>query len=155
MIIEVQKIPEEGGAYTGTEPPELLEPGVDSPVQAAGAIRYDFFVQRAGAEVLVQGRLSLPLTSECSRCGVFFSTTIENLPFNRSFELEAGAETVDVTPEMRDELLLQLPHYPLCVARCRGLCPQCGTNLNGKRCRCKPRTGGTDWSALNGLKAQP
>ena len=155
MIIEIQKIPEDGGTYAGTEPPELLNPGADSPVQAAGAVRYDFFVQRVGREVLVQGSLTLPLKSECARCGVFFSTKIERLPFNRSFEPEAGVETVDVAPEMREELLVQLPHYPLCVPGCKGLCPQCGTNLNRKRCRCKPRTDGTDWAALDALKARP
>ena len=116
MIIDIQKIPEDGGTYAGTEPAELLDPGVDSPVQAAGGIRYDFFVQRVGREVLVQGSLTLPLKSECARCGVFFSTKVERLPFNRSFEPEAGEETVDVTPEMREELLMNSPFVGVSLA---------------------------------------
>jgi uncharacterized protein len=28
---------------------------------------------------------------------------------------------------------------PLCSDACRGLCPECGTNLNRTECGCKPK----------------
>jgi uncharacterized protein len=37
---------------------------------------------------------------------------------------------------MREQFYLALPMKPLCQEGCRGLCPQCGTNLNQSECAC-------------------
>jgi uncharacterized protein len=46
-------------------------------------------------------------------------------------------ETIDLGQLMREQFYLSLPMKPLCVAECRGLCPQCGTNLNRGSCDCR------------------
>jgi len=38
---------------------------------------------------------------------------------------------------MREQCYLSLPMKPLCRPDCRGLCPQCGTNLNRGACACR------------------
>jgi len=48
----------------------------------------------------------------------------------------AGDE-VDITPLVRDTILLAIPIKPLCTPDCRGLCPYCGENLNEGDCKCK------------------
>lgn len=48
----------------------------------------------------------------------------------------AGDE-VDITPLVRDTILLAIPIKPLCTPDCRGLCPYCGKNLNEGDCKCK------------------
>ncbi len=37
---------------------------------------------------------------------------------------------VDVTPLIREEVILATPQAPLCRPDCRGLCPVCGADLN-------------------------
>lgn len=41
---------------------------------------------------------------------------------------------VDLFGPARDELALALPSAPLCSADCKGLCPICGSDLNGDSC---------------------
>ncbi|HEY4607230.1 MAG TPA: DUF177 domain-containing protein [Acidimicrobiia bacterium] len=41
---------------------------------------------------------------------------------------------VDVSGPAQDELALALPASPLCREDCMGLCPTCGTDLNGEPC---------------------
>jgi uncharacterized protein len=43
---------------------------------------------------------------------------------------------IDLNQLMREQFYLALPMKPLCAADCRGLCPQCGTNLNTGSCTC-------------------
>jgi uncharacterized protein len=38
---------------------------------------------------------------------------------------------------LRENVLLSLPVQPLCREDCRGLCPQCGANLNLRLCGCQ------------------
>jgi len=57
--------------------------------------------------------------------------TDEELDFRR-FE----DEEIDVTAEIREAVLLALPGKRLCSPECKGICPNCGTNLNKSECRC-------------------
>jgi len=46
-------------------------------------------------------------------------------------------ETIDLGDLVREQFYLALPMKPLCSDNCRGLCPQCGTNLNRGTCECR------------------
>lgn len=59
-------------------------------------------------------------------------------------------EVIDLGQLVREQFYLVLPMKPLCRPDCRGLCPQCGTNLNRDRCGC---TGGWVDPRLDGLRA--
>ena len=45
-------------------------------------------------------------------------------------------EVIDLDELMREQFYLALPMKPLCREDCRGLCPQCGVNLNSGTCDC-------------------
>jgi uncharacterized protein len=90
---------------------------------------------------------------ECSRCADFFSTTLTDLSFLRSYEVPEGTETLDLTEDIREDILVNLSAFPLCSNTCKGLCPQCGKKLNKGACSCKPATEHpNNWSALDKLK---
>ena len=38
---------------------------------------------------------------------------------------------------LREQVLLALPLKAICQSDCRGLCPNCGANLNHEECRCE------------------
>jgi uncharacterized protein len=46
-------------------------------------------------------------------------------------------ETIDLGELVREQFYLALPMKPLCSEACKGLCPQCGTNLNRGSCECQ------------------
>ncbi len=48
-------------------------------------------------------------------------------------------ETIDLGDLVREQIYLTLPMKPLCRADCRGLCAECGANLNAVTCGCTPR----------------
>jgi uncharacterized protein len=61
-------------------------------------------------------------------------------------------DSVDLTPLIQEELVLALPTRPLCRETCKGLCPQCGANLNQQVCGCIPAVGDPRLAVLRSLK---
>jgi len=47
-------------------------------------------------------------------------------------------DQIDLNEVLREQFYLALPMKPLCREDCRGLCAQCGTNLNTGTCECEP-----------------
>lgn len=43
-------------------------------------------------------------------------------------------EIIDITPLVRDTIILAKPLKPLCRKNCKGLCPICGVNWNYQKC---------------------
>jgi uncharacterized protein len=60
-------------------------------------------------------------------------------------------DRIDLEPLFREQFVLAIPYAPLCREDCKGLCPQCGIDLNSGTCTCEkpidPRL-----AALKGLK---
>ncbi|MGG3279767.1 YceD family protein [Paenibacillus solani] len=98
----------------------------------------------------VRGRLQGGLEMTCSRCLKPISEQV-NIPFHEVFQpvedLEAiqdedddttyvQGESVDLTPYVEETFLLDLPLAPVCKADCKGLCPNCGKDLNESTCDC-------------------
>ncbi len=83
--------------------------------------------------------LEVAVTEEFGRVGSSVDETPRNEqklgPEDFVVPLEAG-DIVDVTEVVRQHLVLALPIAPRCHEGCRGLCPQCGTNLNTGSCAC-------------------
>jgi uncharacterized protein len=55
---------------------------------------------------------------------------------------------------IKEQVLLALPVKPLCQEACKGLCPQCGQNLNAGTCKCETKMQDPRWAALEGLRDQ-
>ncbi len=153
MIIEIPKVPS-NPSYVGEESASLLE--LDTRlVKAKGPIRYDLTAEIVSRELIVHGKLKIRLALECGRCLEFFSTNLEVSSFLRTYAVPEGTEIIDITGDIREEILLNLPFFSLCKPECKGLCPRCGKNLNEGPCPCKPDEGEEgNWSALDKLKLE-
>jgi uncharacterized protein len=125
---------------------------VDGPV----AVTVSYY--RAGSDLFFEGRLSAHVGAACARCAEEF-TTLSERPFRfvlspRSIGYEAESdlrnedlefslyegEEIDLSPLIREQVLLALPTRALCRDECRGLCPKCGANLNRGDCGCRDQT---------------
>lgn len=110
-----------------------------------------------------QGTLDIVVQSECRRCltpvatplslkiGALFAQDPEALEDPDAYPVPQEATAVDVTPAIREELLLTAPRYVVCRDDCKGLCPQCGKDLNAGPCGCVPATEAR-WQPLKALK---
>ncbi|VBB05665.1 Hypothetical protein LUCI_0875 [Lucifera butyrica] len=97
----------------------------------------------------VEGTIYARAEYPCNRCLEPFFTTLE-IPFEDEYQ-ESRNETddpqaevayfqgdeLDLTDLIRESLLLAEPLQIVCSENCRGLCSQCGANLNVKACSCK------------------
>lgn len=155
MIIEVSKVSPEGSRYEGEEPSSILDLDKDPLMKPEGPVCCDFHVEKVGHELIVSGRISVKMSVECSKCAGFFSTTMTDSSFLRAYAVPEGTQTVDLTEDIREDILVNLEPFPLCSPTCKGLCPQCGRNLNEGPCTCKPASGKPgNWSELDKLKLE-
>jgi uncharacterized protein len=53
---------------------------------------------------------------------------------------------------LKEQILLALPVKQVCRTNCKGLCPQCGKNLNVESCDCVTRMPDPRWSALEDIR---
>ena len=63
-------------------------------------------------------------------------------------------KVIDLTPIVREQVVLALPMSAVCREDCRGLCGQCGQNLNEKACGCSPKFEDPRFAALKNIKLQ-
>ena len=50
-------------------------------------------------------------------------------------------EIIEPRDDLRELIMIELPFLPLCKAECKGLCSQCGANLNLGVCACSQKRG--------------
>ena len=150
MKIRVSEIPEHGIKLKGEEDKAILELDADGEIQVETPVSYSLEAQVVPGELIIRGSLSVDVSFRCSRCGERMTIKIREPSF--IFAKEAGPdESVDLTEEMREAIILAFPNYPLCSPDCKGLCAKCGANLKKKKCKCKDKSESA-WAALEGLK---
>jgi uncharacterized protein len=150
MQINVKRIPEEGESLRGSEPGTIMELAGDD-ASFPSPVEYDLLAQIQGRALLVTGKLWTEAQLRCSRCLKLIKQGVKVPEFVAHQEL-AGEDFVDLTPQMREDILLQLPQRALCHPDCKGLCPSCGKDLNSGACQCRAKKEDQRWHALDGLK---
>jgi uncharacterized protein len=142
VIIEPWRLPSEGESLVGDEPAEILHLEADAEVRPAAPVHYEVRVRLVGGELLVEGALQTRVRFLCSRCGVAFESLVRDAQFSADRAVSDRFQRVDLTPDVRESIILAFPTYPLCSPACRGLCPRCGADLNRETCRCTTPAGG-------------
>ena len=118
----------------------------------------------ADETVIVRGVARAVIQSPCARClrptetsveaeleEAFIRDTGEPLERDEDQYLYSG-HVLELDEAVRTALLLEMPHRVLCKEDCRGLCAQCGADLNINECSCqKDLTHRNPFSALASL----
>ncbi|MDY5955439.1 MAG: DUF177 domain-containing protein [Kiritimatiellia bacterium] len=153
LIVDIPRLAQGGEHLVGDLPPETLDYGEnDAGIAPVSPLHYDLQVQVLGDELLVRGSASQTIQALCSRCGTPFQITAKEPDFLQSFQIVAGNELLDLTPALREGIILALPTYPVCADSCKGLCVHCGANLNKGTCSCGDGvTPDSHWAALDKL----
>ena len=152
MIIEVARIEPEGSQYEGEEAPGILELKDEGLIRAKAPVRYRLGAQLVSDRLIVRGGVDTTIGFACSRCGKWFDEIVSEPEFEVVREVSDKNEPVDLTPDIREAILLRFSNYPVCKPSCRGLCPRCGANLNRGICGCGAAPEDGRWGALDGLK---
>jgi uncharacterized protein len=126
------------------------------PIQIRGRL-----MESGGGRYYWQGRLEGVLAASCRRCladvtvmldaevrALFTEDPAED---ELAYAVSAEAAELDLSTMVREELILAVPKYVLCREDCKGLCAQCGKDLNDGPCSCLPEPD-PRWGALEKLK---
>jgi uncharacterized metal-binding protein YceD (DUF177 family) len=129
----------------------------DEMIRPEKPMGYDLVIQKLEDNLLVRGQLILPLVCECVRCLKAFEYNL-NLPDWTCLVPLAGeekvpitADSVDLTPFFREDILLELPQHPLCQPECGGLKKP---NPEKSKPSSASQTETSAWTELNKLKVR-
>lgn len=170
MRIVVEDIPDQGTERSGTTDLDLSGYEAAEDLRVDGPVDYRLAISRLGTTVTIGGHFETVVSASCSRCAQRFE-----IPVDRSFEavfvtsdtgeadgaVELDAKDLDLDYYQGDaidglrllaeQIFLELPMKLLCAEDCKGLCSQCGANLNHTECECEPE-GDPRWASLEALR---
>lgn len=91
---------------------------------------------------VAEGEVTYTVNGECSRCLKPASATFTE-EFTASFGTAKDAEypvragIIDLTAAVEELIVTASPQVIYCREDCKGLCPDCGADLNAGECNCK------------------
>lgn len=114
-------------------------------VKIIGNINFSGNIRKLENIIYLNGQVTGELSLLCSRCLERFQYLL-NIEIDEKFTQVPSEEDEDITFLDRDKInliellesniLMSLPIKKLCDEDCKGLCQQCGCNLNKKTCDC-------------------
>ncbi len=154
LTVNLRHLEEHEICLKGELPAAELDFGVqDEMIRVGKSLRYDLTVEKLHEALLVTGSLELVLDCQCVRCLKPFKHNMLldgwacHLPLAGEEKVAVNNDCADLTPFVREDMLLEFPPHPLCKPDCGGL----------KKIKA-PKTGGADkpksttWAELDKLK---
>jgi uncharacterized protein len=178
MFIKIKDLELRNLEFDESFAPGVIELGEDLeqkvPLQSKG--RAELIREHRGGKNIVEdirlvAKLATEITTHCARC----LEPVEN-QVSEAFDLiyrplgvdAAGDESSINAAEteigyyegdgllledvLKEQVLLALPVKQVCKPNCKGLCPQCGTNLNTGKCDCVAPLDELRWAALKDIR---
>lgn len=139
---DIKSLGEISGFIDNYDCPEIS----DSTLKQNLSVKYS--LREVDDNILLSGSISGSLTLACCRCLNSFEYPV-NLKLSQVYP--ATLEEINLEEEIRQQVILNTPLKPLCGAECRGLCPNCGKNLNTGQCGCVEERSDHRWDALKKL----
>jgi len=179
MFIRIEQIKEEGLALDFEEKPEVFpvlsemihqgECEFTAPIKIAlRAIRIDDMIE-------FRGEIDTLVRLPCGRCLEEYETPLKSrfdLTYGHQIpgiqedeeldEVEISAEemgliyfegeTINLQDGIQEQIIMAFPIRALCKENCKGLCSNCGKDLNQGDCGCHQQPSDSRFAALKNLK---
>ena len=159
ILVNLRHLEEDDLDLDGQIPAAVLDiEARDEIVQLSSPLEYEIHVQKIEDGLLVQGSLSLTLDCKCVRCLKPFKHEVRINPWTAHFALtgeDAVAvvnDCVDLTPQAREDILLEFPQHPLCERDCQGLRGASTGNSETTNLSGQSGVGSPAWNDLDKLK---
>ncbi len=135
-------------------------------------VSFNLKVTKSQRNIFLKGNVCTNLTLKCSRClkeidyplisdleYTFCPTKekefVDDLELNSEdmeFSFYQG-EDIDISQVIIEHIIMAIPFKPLCQSLCKGLCPNCGIDLNEDICECaKDSEFNVEFSGLKNFK---
>lgn len=133
-----------------------------------GPVRIKLELSKTGSTIHVNGQLKLLWGAECTRCLTEFkrelgvpirlilSPRVDSVPTGLDEEEDEEFETyhgdeIDLGGHLRGQIALNMPLKWLCKPECKGICTNCGKDLNIEGCVCENESIDPRWDALKNI----
>ena len=172
MLLDLTRYRQPSAHFQRTFQPSKV--GVEGDAyEVVAPVDLEFQIHKDKDRFRLQGRVRTELELTCSRCveqyrfpvdAAFDQRYLPSAAASTEVESEVGEvdletsyygeDQIDLNELMREQFYLVLPMKPLCREDCKGLCAQCGTNLNTGTCDCAPVWEDPRLAALKALKGK-
>ena len=177
--LEINRIPSQGLALVEEIPahqwPVLKHCSTSGECTFTTPVCFNLRVLPEKDLVIVKGQFETKVTLACSRCLDTYETVLKQrftLRFGReiaealhddtSGEVELTADQIGISyfegeeivldDALQEQVILALPIKPLCRPDCKGLCQNCGADLNHEPCTCSKVVRDTPFSILKNIQ---
>ncbi|UCD81113.1 MAG: DUF177 domain-containing protein [Desulfobacterales bacterium] len=179
MDIHIEQIAARGLDLQFEETPQdfpvLAEMINQGECEFSAPIKTSLRVIRIADRVEVEGDVRTAVRLPCGRCLKSFETSLKShfaLTYTTRREEVEGmteqdevelhpeqinriyfqGETINLRDAIQEQVIMAFPLRALCSETCRGLCPQCGADLNAVDCGCSRRLSGSKFAALKNFR---
>ena len=179
MYIHLEQIAAEGLDRRFEETPQdfpvLAEMIDQGECEFLAPITTSLRVLRIADRVKVEGDFQTVVRLSCGRCLKAFETSLNSyfaLTYTtriEEVEIFSGQEEVELRREqinriyfqgekinlqdaVQEQVIMAFPIRALCRETCRGLCPQCGADLNAGDCGCSRQVSASRFAALKNFR---
>jgi uncharacterized protein len=154
MLLDLTRYRQPQNHFSRTFQPEEVAQAGD-PYRIVAPVHVDVEIHKDKEKFRLVGTVRTELELACSRCLEPFQMPVDSsfdLRFLSASEMSTEEERevqendfettyyrddqIDLNELLREQFYLALPMKPLCQEDCKGLCAQCGTNLNTGTCTC-------------------
>ncbi|MFQ5581461.1 MAG: DUF177 domain-containing protein [Mariprofundaceae bacterium] len=175
-VVTLQNLPEAGQKWSADMPADLLENTGVGAVDALSGLDADVHWEAElvpnGDMYRLNGCWHMSMKRHCSRCSGDFiwhqdgltercfhmvgSSGVQHVSDDEAgdggYDVIAPPGNLDLVDVLREDVWLAWKPDVICSEDCKGLCPQCGCNLNKVSCACAQEAGDHPFAALRGLK---
>lgn len=146
--------PAESSYFEGTYDLAILKAGPDL-YEFSGPLAWQVTLTNTGGALLVTGTVEGTAKTSCARClnafefpvtgeieGYYLLSEEEDAPEDMDddeFSYLPKNNVIELDPLLKAALLLEMPLVPLCDDDCKGICPDCGADLNEGPCGCEEK----------------
>lgn len=155
MKVHLRQIPVEGLHIEGDD--STVDLAVEGEyLKVLSPVNYSLDVGLSDGGLFATGQLGVDFERECVSCLEKFTYPMRLEDFALQMELP-GTETVDLTPLVREDILLALPQYPHCDWDGRKVCKgplKFKSKARPAKASEPPSTGPAVWEELDKLKVK-
>ncbi|NIP39512.1 MAG: DUF177 domain-containing protein [Candidatus Dadabacteria bacterium] len=168
---DINEIGENGLHFKSEQPPAFLSDIGDSlnsieNIVFDSNVRIDANIYKDERQIVLNGSLNLSYISPCSRCLIDVALKLnsdlklilvpdskdEDEYENDTVVSSYSGNTIDITDYLTEMVSISLPVKILCDEACKGLCPDCGADLNTDICSCKQDRVSPEFAVLKNYK---
>jgi uncharacterized protein len=155
LVLDLSRMREARERIERVIPSDAFVTAEDDTYRIASPVSLAFDIFKDGKQFHLVGGVKATLELACGRCLEDFGFPVDAsfdvlyLPHTANTgdsEVEVedddlttayySDDQIDLAQLAREQFYLAVPMKPLCQDACKGLCPECGTNLNSASCSC-------------------